>query len=319
VPTAEGLETRLRTALWFAVHLVVGGVVGLAAVTCLPLTLVAVLLPFDGAAEAMRDLTLGPLDAQPAWWLTLIGVLVAVALLYAVAGLGTLAATMAPALLGPSPGARIAVLEAESVRLAERNRLARELHDSVGHALTVTTLQAAAARQLLVTGSADGTDLAFVGRALAAIEETGRSAMTDLDTVLGVLRADQPPSTTVSRSLRDLGRLLDETGAKIDLRIDGRLDGVPPVVSREGYRIVQESLTNALRHAAQSPVIAHLSTVDDALEVTVSNPLTGSPGAPGRGLAGMAERVTLLGGRFTAGPANGVWSVAARLPFGGRP
>ncbi len=142
--------------------------------------------------------------------------------------------------------------------------------------------------------------------------------MTDLDTVLGVLRDDQPRSATTSRSLRDLDRLLDETGATIDLRIDGRLDGVPPVVSREGYRIVQESLTNALRHAVQSPVTARLSTMDDALEVTVRNPLTGPPGSPGRGLAGMAERVMLLGGRFTAGPADGVWSVTAHLPFGGR-
>ncbi len=155
VPTAEGVETRLRSALWFAVHLVVGGLVGLAAVICLPLTLVALLQPFGDAAESMQALTLGPLDEHDAWWLTLIGLLVMVALLYAVAGLGTLAATMAPVLLGPSPGARIAALEAESVRLAERNRLARELHDSVGHALTVTTLQAAAARQMLTANDAD--------------------------------------------------------------------------------------------------------------------------------------------------------------------
>jgi signal transduction histidine kinase len=324
VPAVEGVETRLRSALWFAVHLVIGGLVGLAALICLPLTLVALLQPFGDAAGAMQALTLGPLDEHNAWWLTLVGLLVTVALLYAVAGLGTLAATMAPVLLGPSPGARIAALEAESVRLAERNRLARELHDSVGHALTVTTLQAAAARQVLtandagsaIAGIGTGTDLAFVGRALAAIEETGRWAMADLDTVLGVLRDDQPRSATASRSLRDLGRLLDETGATVDLRVDGRLDGVPPVVSREGYRIVQESLTNALRHAVQSPVMARLSTMDDALEVTVSNPLTGPTGSPGRGLAGMAERVALLGGRFTAGPANGVWSVTAHLPFG---
>ena len=108
--------------------------------------------------------------------------LLLVGTVYAVAGLGALAATMAPVLLGPSPADRIAALEARERRLAERNRLARELHDSVGHALTATTLQAGAARAVF------DSDPEFARRALAAIEEVGRTAMDDLDHVLGVLR-----------------------------------------------------------------------------------------------------------------------------------
>lgn len=333
-PMADGVESRLRSGLWFGIHLVVGGLVGLAALVCLPLTLIALLQPFGGAAEGMWVLTFGPLDGPSPWVLTLVGLLATVALLYAGAGLGALAATMAPALLGPSPAARIASLEAAAVHLAERNRLARELHDSVGHALTVTTLQASAARQVL---AADAADLVFVERALTAIEETGRAAMTDLDLVLGVLRdgvlrdgdvhPTEPLRTGPRRSLRDLDRLLDESGGRIELRVDGRLDAVPAAVSREGYRIVQESLTNALRHASvaqiatqiPAPVVVQLSIMDTELDVLVSNPVTGPTGRPGRGLAGMAERVTLLGGRLTAGADDGRWSVAAHLPFSGNP
>jgi signal transduction histidine kinase len=182
----------------------------------------------------------------------------------------------------------------------------------------VTTLQAAAARQLLTADDADaiaGTDLAFVGRALAAIEETGRSAMADLDTVLGVLRDDHPRSATTRRSLRDLGRLLDETGAMIDLRVDGRLDGVPPVASREGYRIVQESLTNAQKHGGDGAARLRLAYTPAGLEIEVANvagPDTGEGG--GHGLVGMRERASAVGGTLRAGRVDGRFVVTAFLP-----
>ncbi|GAA0743054.1 histidine kinase [Dactylosporangium roseum] len=310
VPAAEGRETRLRAALWFVLHLAIGGAVVLGALISVPLALVALLQPFGGVGDAMRGQRLGPFDEHDTLGLTAVGLLVTGALGYAVAGLGALATTMAPVLLGPSPTARIAALEAQAARLAERNRLARELHDSVGHALTVTTLQAAAARQRLAE------DPAFVERALVAVEEVGRHALQDLDAVLAVLRDDTTVSTTPSRSLRDLPRLIAEAGVAVDLHADGVLAEVPPHVSREGYRIVQESLTNAMRHAGRVPVTVRLSTVDGALEVLVRNPLAGRPGSPGRGLHGMAERVTLLGGRLDAGPASDGWTVSARLPFG---
>ncbi|MET7399609.1 histidine kinase [Dactylosporangium sp. NPDC005572] len=293
VPAAEGGETRMRSALWFVLHLAIGGAVGLGVLVAVPLAVAALLQPGRGG--------LG---------LTAAGLAALVGLVFAVAGLGSLATTMAPVLLGPSPTARIAALEAQAVRLAERNRLARELHDSVGHALTVTTLQAAAARGRL------REDPAFAERALVAIEDAGRSALADLDAVLGVLRDDSPAPLTPSRSLRDLARLVEEAGVPVDLETEGALDDIPPHVSREGYRIVQESLTNAMRHAGGATATVRLSATDEALTVHVRNVLDGRPGSPGRGLRGMAERVTLLGGRFDAGPLDGAWLVAARLPYG---
>jgi signal transduction histidine kinase len=307
-PVADppALEARLRSALWFATHLVAGGAVGFALLVTLPMALVFI-AGFE--VEALPEIA--PV------WLSLIGVALLVALAYAVAGLGALAATMAPVLLGPSPAERIAALEAEAGQLAERNRLARELHDSVGHALTVTTLQAAAAREVL------DSDPEFVRRALTAVEETGRAAMAELDQVIGLLRAADRAGPAPMRTLADLDRLLADArgaGTEVDLEVAGPLSGVPAVVSREGYRIVQESLTNAARHAAGEPVSLHVAVADGELGIEVANRLRGDQASVGggRGLAGMRERVALLGGRMSAGPVDGAWRVAAWLPLGGR-
>jgi signal transduction histidine kinase len=303
------LEARLRSAMWFATHLAAGGVVGFAMLTALPAAFAFIAARLGIGTEALADFRLGPFDGHDTGWLSLIGLVLLVALVYAVAGLGALAAIMAPVLLGPSPAERIAALEAAAGELAERNRLARELHDSVGHALTVTTLQAAAAREVL------DSDPEFVRRALRAVEETGRAAMADLDHVLGLLR-EAAPGTGAQRTLADLDRLVSGTVA---LTVAGDLVGVPAVISREGYRIVQESLTNAARHAPGQPVSLSLSVTDNALAIEAANPLTGVvPPREGRGLTGMRERVGLLGGRMTAGPEDGRWRVAVRLPLGGR-
>lgn len=193
------LEARLRSALWFAVHLITGGAVAFAMLAALPVALAFIAAQVGIGTEVLAGLQLGPLDEDDPWW-SLLGLAILVALAYAVAGLGRLAVLMAPVLLGPSAAERIAALEAEADRLAERNRLARELHDSIGHALTVTTLQAAAAGEML------DTDPEFVRRALRAVEETGRAAMADLDHVLGLLRADEPRDARPRRTLADLDR-----------------------------------------------------------------------------------------------------------------
>jgi hypothetical protein len=195
----------------------------------------------------------------------------------------------------------------------------------------VTVLQAAAAGELL------DRDPAFARRALTAIEETGRAAMEDLDHVLGLLRDEShrpgrrsptpaqsptgaprpfpPPGqngrepTVAARGsagppdLRDLARLA--AGADARLTTSGPLADVPAELSREAYRVVQESLTNALRHAAPAPVRMHVVADGPGLAVEVRNPL------PGRGLAGMRERVTLLGGDLVAGPDGDHWRVRA--------
>ncbi|GAB3945049.1 hypothetical protein GCM10027614_36200 [Micromonospora vulcania] len=199
-------ETRLRSALWIATHLIIGALVMVALITAVPMALAFIAQQFGIGAELTSRERFGPLDGRDSGWLTVAGMALLVGLGYAVAGLGALAGSMAPVLLGPAPAERIAALEAQATRLAERNRLARELHDSVGHALTVATLQAGAAREVL------DTDPAFVRRALTAIEDVGRTAMDELDHVLGLLRetGGDRPSVAPQRTLADLDRLVTD-------------------------------------------------------------------------------------------------------------
>ncbi len=288
-------ESRLRSALWFAMHLLAGGVVALVLLIAMPMALALILQQFGAAKEAMAGLRIGPLDEHDTGWLTAIGVLLLVVTAFAVAGLGALAKLMAPALLGPSAAERIVALEAQSRQFAERNRLARELHDSIGHALTRTTLQATAAKQLL------GQDDAFVAQALSSIEETGRAAMADLDHVLGLLR--EGGTVTPQRTLRDL-----------DVAVQGDLARVPAMISREAYQIVQEGLTNAAKHGDGQPAELNIVVQDD-LRLTITNTVGNRARANGRGLQGMRERVTLLGGTIHAGGDDGKWTVDVRLPL----
>ncbi|MEU4623803.1 histidine kinase [Actinoplanes sp. NPDC023801] len=295
------LETRLRSALWFALHLASGGLVGVALLIAVPLALLAFTERLGLTAGA-----LGPLTPAGRWWWTLAGVGLLLVTVAGTAGLGRLAATMAPVLLGPSQAERLAELHARELRLAERNRLARELHDSVGHALTAMTLQAGAARAVF------GADPDFARSALAAIEETGRSAAEELDAVLGILRddvADRSPAPT----LADLDRLLT---AQVTAEI-GAVD-VSPVVSREAFRIIQESLTNAARHG-DGPVTLRVRQ-EEELVIEVVNRRGGGPAREGggHGIEGMRERARLLGGRVGAGPDGNLWRMTARLPAGPR-
>jgi signal transduction histidine kinase len=295
------LETRLRSALWFAVHLAVGAAIGAALLIAVPLALIVFAERLGLTRGALDDLAIGPLGASDVWWWTAVGVVLLLGTAWAATGLGALASTMAPVLLGPSPAQRLAAVEARERRLAERNRLARELHDSVGHALTATTLQAGAARAVF------DTDPEFARRALAAIEEVGRAAMDDLDHVLGVLREDTP---AVGRS-GDLDRLLQDIGVDVEADI-GATD-----LSPDAFRIAQESLTNAAKHGS-GRIIFRIAESADEVTIEVINPIAGARRrSGGRGLAGMRERVRLLGGSLEAGPvepAGDTWRVLARLP-----
>jgi signal transduction histidine kinase len=322
-PARVAWETRLRAVLWFVVHLIVGGTVWLLLLTAVPLALLFLVEQVRPDRETLAALPLGSFAAAHAGWLSLAGLVLLIVVGYAVAGLGALAAVMAPVLLGPSPTERIAVLEAEARALAVRNRLARDLHDSIGHALTVTTLQASVARELL------DRDPEFVRAALSAIEDAGRTAMDELDHVLGVLRDGDPAEPSEAgraphRTLADLDRLVsdaDRAGVAVTVDVDGAVAQVPAVVSREGYRIIQEGLTNALRHAGAVPVRLAVRVDDGLLRITLANGAGPRPDGArpdprphGRGLTGIRERVELLGGQMTAGWEDAEWRIAVRLP-----
>ncbi|MBW0117611.1 sensor histidine kinase [Pseudonocardia abyssalis] len=310
-PDADTWSARRRAAAWLLLNAVLGGAVALLVLVVVPVAAAFVLAPWS---------SFPPLPTGPAaFWTPPVGVLLLAVLGTVLAVVGAGVARLAPVLLGPSAAERMAAELAASRRaeraLAQRNRLARELHDSVGHALTVTTLQAGAAARVL------DSDPAFVARALDAIADAGRTALDELDHVLGLLRdgADEAPDRAPQPDLRDLDSLLASTraaGVQITADVRGTPDTVPLAVSREAYRIVQESLTNAARHAERARL--RVAVDPDAVLIELTNPVRagGTPGG-GRGITGMRERVAVLGGELTAGLGSGEWRVHARLPLAG--
>ncbi|MFH8785707.1 sensor histidine kinase [Streptomyces roseoverticillatus] len=322
---AESWAARGRTALWYTLHLLAGGILSGMSLATPPFALMLIALPVTGVPGG-ADAPYGLGDLSLPWQLLMpFAGLAVLALLAALsAGAGALLARCAPVLLGPTAADRLAAAEQHAMRLALRNRLARELHDSVGHALSAVTLQASAARKVL------DADPEFARQALAAIEETTREAVGELDTVLGLLREDGAASAAPAPTLADLNGLLERTraaGGTVTLAAPPALERVPPVVSREAYRIVQEGLTNALRHAGRVPVLLRITVNDEVVEVALENPVgpdRGRAHSPahrrtggGRGLTGIAERARLLRGSSSAGERDGVWRLAVRLPLGG--
>ncbi|MFD3618143.1 sensor histidine kinase [Streptomyces sp. NPDC058676] len=298
---------RGRLVVWLELRLLLGCATSM-------LTMQLLLTTADLVSSAFgRDVEEGLLlllDGHQ-WWHVLLVPLVLVALAVTVVASGHLITALAHRLLGPSPAERLAAMEERTEQLLERTRIARELHDSIGHALTVAVVQAGAART--------AGDPAFTDRALVAIEETGRAALEDLERVLGVLRESERPVSS-RPTLTDADRLLESaraSGAKVDVDVTGPLDTVPGPVSREGYRILQESLTNVLRHAGAVPVRVRIEVGDSSLGLEVRNPLTADIPGPGRGsgLRGIRERAALLGGRAHTGPDLGDWQVHVELPL----
>ncbi|WP_327366069.1 sensor histidine kinase [Streptomyces sp. NBC_01217] len=300
---------RWRTVLWLEIRLLLALVIWFATVW-LPATAVGLVLAATDVGPSNEWLVRG---VEPHWWYALLAPLPILVLLAVVVASGELITAAARGLLGPSPVQRLTVLEERTEQLLERNRIARELHDSIGHALTVAVVQAGAARA--------AHDPEFTERALAAIEETGRDALDDLERVLRVLRESGTP-VGQQPTLAEADRLLDSargSGARIDADVSGPLEQVPGAVSREGYRILQESLTNVLRHSGAVPVRVRISVAKGRLELEVANPLTDSMGTRGggSGLRGIRERAALLGGKAKTGPDDGEWRVHASLPLNG--
>ena len=216
---------------------------------------------------------------------------------------------------------RARVLERErevNVRVAaaeERVRLARELHDVVGHSVSVMVVQAGAERLAL------GDERPPTREALLAIERTGREALAEMSRLLGILRKDGEGLALAPRpSLADVEALVTtvrDAGVPVDLSVEGDPLALPPGVDVSAYRIVQEALTNVVKHAGPARASVFVRCEGEAVEVRVSDDGRGSDnGAVGYGLAGMRERVELHGGTFEAGsPNGGGFTVRARLPL----
>ncbi|WP_414166487.1 sensor histidine kinase [Streptoverticillium reticulum] len=328
---------RFRTSVWLLLHAVTGGAA--TAVAAL-LLMTAFGLPAVWLRGGDRITVLTDVDVaggvRGSWTVPAAAVLLVLACLAGKAA-AALLRRLAPLLLGHRPAERLAVLEEQMRMLAQRNRLAQELHDSIGHTLTASTIQAAVARELMTS------DPARARRALVSLEEVSRAALDDLDHVLGLLRDDRA-STAPPLSLADLPVLLDrvrDAGTELHVDVTGDVTHVPATVSREAYRIVQEGLTNALRHTSRAPVVLRVAVTRDRLELDVTNPLIGHSGLASRtartgvagrrrgsGLAGAAERVALLRGEFSAGPVprgdtgnpgdlvSPCWRLYARIPLG---
>ncbi|MEU8730412.1 two-component sensor histidine kinase [Streptomyces sp. CS113] len=300
---------RGRTVVWLEARLLIGSCVAMLTVQ-LPVLAVDLVNAARGGQQGDGSYVR---LAGDHWWYGLLAPLPLLLLPAVVVGSGELITRLARRLLGPSAAERLSALEERTEQLLERTRIARELHDSIGHALTVAVVQAGAAR---AANSPEFTD-----RALTAIEETGRAALEDLERVLGVLREAERP-VSARPTLADADRLLESaraSGAKVDAEVTGPLETLPGPVSREGYRILQEALTNVLRHAGAVPTGVRVEVVDGALTLEVRNPLPDGRAAPGRGsgLRGIRERAALLGGRAHTGPDGaGDWKVRVELPPG---
>jgi signal transduction histidine kinase len=228
---------------------------------------------------------------------------------------------------------RNAELEAEreeNARLAvvgERARIARELHDAVAHSLSVMVVQAGAARRALETAQPGGEGAAERARgALTAIESTGRDTLSEMRRVVGALRPTGDEPYEPQPSLDALDRLLAtvrEAGLPVELVTEGEARAVPRSVDLSAYRVVQEALTNTLKHAHAASARVRLHYGSDALDVEVTDDGRGAAArlleAPhrGYGLPGMRERVAMVGGELVAEPGpSGGFVVRARLPLG---
>ncbi|WP_416979265.1 sensor histidine kinase [Streptomyces sp. T028] len=311
---AQGLASRWRTSVWLVARVWWGLLVASTLAQLLSVTGTLATLPAAKRSSTVLGVELeGGHDRI--WVLAFVPLLLLV-IAGVVVGAGQAQLAVAKRLLGPSTAERLADAERRADELLARNRLAGELHDSIGHALTATVLQAGAARELI------DTDRDFVVRALAAIEETGRRAMDDLERTLGYLKEVEQPSARKARpTLEDIGQLLETSraaGATVRSRTAEDFTPVPGVVSREAYRILQEALTNAMKHAPESLVDVVVELTDEHVELSVTNTIvegTRRARGTGKGVRSLRERATLLGGRATAGSDSGRWIVSARLPL----
>jgi signal transduction histidine kinase len=205
---------------------------------------------------------------------------------------------------------------AKSAVTEERARIARELHDVVGHSVSVMTVQASAVRRLL------RPDQQREREALMIVEQTGREALAEMRRMVGVLRRpEEAPALAPQPSLEHLEGLVAqarEAGLPVELRIEGEPVQLPAGVDLTAYRLVQEGLTNAMKHAhaERTQVVVRYGDKDIEVSVTDDGQGRGDGTSGGHGLVGMRERVSVYGGELEAGPRpGGGYRLRARLPL----
>jgi signal transduction histidine kinase len=205
-------------------------------------------------------------------------------------------------------------LQAEAAVAVERGRIARELHDVIAHNVSMIVVQAGAAARVL-----EGSQ-PHVREALDAIESTGRATVDEMRRLLGVLRADDGAAALSPQpGLADLDRLVAnvrDAGLPVSVRVEGARVPLPAALDVTAYRIAQEALTNALKHAgaASAELTVRYDTAAIEIEVRDNGAGTGNGVGTGHGLVGMRERAALWGGRLEAGRTDGGWAVRAWLP-----
>ncbi len=208
-------------------------------------------------------------------------------------------------------------LKAREAVAEERVRIARELHDVVAHAISVIVLQARGGRRVLESDPGEARE------ALDAIERAGEQALTEMRRLLGLLRdGDEAlalaPQPSLAR-IDDLAASLAETGLPVEVHVEGTPVNLPPGIDVTAYRIVQEALTNTLKHAGPARASVVVRYEPDAVELEVLDDGPGAAGGngSGHGLAGIGERVAVYGGELASGRRpEGGYALRARLPFG---
>lgn len=329
---------RLRGAAFYFAHAFSGGVLLVTLFFILPTALVLIVDPAQ-AELLYREIT--EADRVPGFLTPGLAVVLAVVVLIVCLGFIVITCFFLPhyslVLLGPSSADRQELDRRARVEAFRRSTLAREVHDSIGHALTVTTMQAAVAKRLL------HIDPTTAEAAIDEIAHTGREAVAELDHVLALLRAEAEqgetsasvdqklPATSASRtqvrtatsasprrSVDDIRALAAEArslGHPVDLTIEGEVSALPTAVSGELHLIVREAMTNSLRHASAPGMSLDLTVADGRVRMVSSNACrTGAAVTRESGLGGIRERVEMLGGTVDWGLEGDRWVLRVALP-----
>ena len=316
VPRRPTAAHRWRVTTWAVLHLVLGLATAVALVGLLPGAVWIAAAGLRGHAVDVGSVAIPAATSALGALVRVAGGLGGVVACGLLAwALGWLAARTAPTFLGPTAGDRLELAESRLAAEAEHTRLARDLHDGIGHALTIIAVQAAAGRRVLEQ------DPATAARALAAAEAVARGALEELDGVLAALR-DPGDRTGPEPGVDRLPTLLAahrEAGLTVVAEIED-LPPLPPLVSGTVYRVVAEGLANAQRYAGAGEISLRVQGEPGAVRVVIDNPRSARAsrrGTGGRGLVGVRERVAVLGGTVEAGPHDGRWRFQATIPVVG--